>query len=131
MVDNKFFGKVWKFLVKFDQYSRCIESSDGDEGIKEGLFVLLSTAPGERFMEPEYGCDLSPLAFKRMSLSLETQMANDIKKAIKTFEPRVDVNKVYIKYENEIEGCIKIIIDYKVIRTDTNYTLEHLYSWNI
>lgn len=123
------FDKAWKFSVRFNPYSRSIDTSEGDVDIKESLRILLSTAPGERFMEPEYGCDLSPLAFKRLNLSLETQMTNDIKRAIEIFEPRVDVKGVYLESEDSVEGCINIKIDYRVKLSNVEYSTVHLYEW--
>lgn len=131
MADELSFDKAWKFSVRFNPYSRSIDTSEGDVDIKESLRILLSTAPGERFMEPEYGCDLSPLAFKRLNLSLETQMTNDIKRAIEIFEPRVDVKGVYLESEDSAEGCINIKIDYKVKRSNIEYSTVHLYEWGV
>jgi phage baseplate assembly protein W len=127
MADFISFG-AWKFCLHFDPYSRKTETVYDAEAIKQSLYMLLSTSPGERVMEPNYGCDLSPLAFERLTLSLETQMKSDIKKAIETFEPRVDIKSIYLEYA-EVDGCINIKIDYSIKVNNRSHSMIYTYNY--
>lgn len=120
---------AWKFFLYFDPYSRSLEMVYDAEAIKQSLYMLLSTSPGERIMEPEYGCDLRPLAFERLTLSLETQMKNDIKKAIDTFEPRIYIKSIILEHTNGLEGCINIKIDYSIKANSKSHTMLYSYFY--
>lgn len=119
---------AWSFPLHFDPYGKTVETVYDDESIKQSLYMLLSTSPGERIMEPEYGCDLKPLAFERLTLSLETQMKNDIKKAIETFESRIDIKSITLE-DVEVDGCINIKIDYSIKTNKNNHTMVYKYSY--
>ena len=69
----------WKFPVVFNKYSRSVDVVDSlDDSIKESLYVLLTTTPGERLMELEYGCNIKSIAFKPLDLNLKTYISNNI-----------------------------------------------------
>lgn len=128
MADTTSFG-AWKFFLHFDPYSRSVESVYDAEAIKQSLYMLFSTSPGERIMEPEYGCDLKPLAFERLTLSLETQMKNDIRKAIETFESRIDIKSIILEYANGVDGCINIQVDYSIKANNRSHTMTYPYVY--
>ena len=131
MIDNEntFLGRGWAFPPSFDHHSRSVETVKNEEDIIESLRILLSTTPGERPMEPGYGCDLSPLAFQRLDLNLETFMINNIKKAILYYEPRIRVNSVNIDITNRLEGTINIRVNYTVRATNTVRNMVYPYQF--
>lgn len=121
--------KSWKYSVNFDPYGRAVELIDDAESIKQSLYILFSTAPGERIMEPEYGCDLKALAFQRLNLSLETQVVNDIKKAVSNFEPRIELKNVKLLHDDEMFGCINISVEYLIKQTGANDSMQYIYKY--
>ena len=124
---NSFLGRGWAFPPSFDQHSRSVETVSNEEDIVESLRILFSTTPGERPMEPDYGCDLSPIAFQRLDLNLETFMVNNIKKAILYYEPRIQVDSIKLDTEHRLEGTIQIKIDYTVKATNTARNMVYPY----
>ena len=122
---SSFLGEGWAFPPSFDHHSRSVEIVKNEEDIIESLRILLSTTPGERPMEPGYGCDLSPLAFQRLDLNLETFMINNIKKAILYYEPRIRVNSIKLDTENRLEGTINI--NYTVRATNAARNMVYPY----
>ncbi|MEL6359112.1 MAG: GPW/gp25 family protein [Bacteroidota bacterium] len=125
--ENSFIGTGWAFPPSFDPHSRSVEVVKNERDIIESLRILLSTTPGERTMEPEYGCDLSPLAFQRLDLNLETLMVNNIKKAILYYEPRILVDSVKIDTEDRLEGTIHIKVNYTIRATNTVQNMVYPY----
>lgn len=125
--DNTFMGRGWTFPPSFDSHGRSVEMVQNESDIRESLHILLSTTPGERAMEPKYGCDLSPLAFRKLDLNLETFMINNIKKAVLDYEPRIRVHKVVLEKEDGMEGTVAIKISYTVKGTNTEQNLVYPY----
>ena len=113
--DNSSSVKGWKFPPAFNVYSKTVDTVDGDQSIKESLQVLLTTIPGERLMELDYGCDLSVLAFRTLDTNLVTFMTNNIKQAIERWEKRINVQEILIDQVNDIDGVVKITIQYIVL----------------
>ena len=125
--ENTFLGKGWGFPPAFDPHSRSVEMVQDENDIQESLRILLTTTPGERTMEPRYGCDLSPLAFRRLDLNLETFMINNIKKAILQHEPRIRVHEVQLAMEDSTEGMINIKVSYTIKATNARQNMVYPY----
>ena len=104
----------WIFPVRFVKESGTIESADYLRSIKDSLYVLLNTTRGERLMELDYGCNMKDIAFKSFDLNLKTYITNNIRDAISTWEKRIDVKNIEVEEENDVEGWLKIKIEYVV-----------------
>lgn len=89
--------------------------------IYSSLEILLTTAPGERVMQPEYGCDMEELIFENVDTTTKTLVADKIENAILYFEPRIDVEKVNLDDSREWEGVILIEIVYRVRTTNSRF----------
>ncbi len=115
---NTFLGIGWKFPPEFDNRSKTVTLVSEEEDIKESLFILFSTRPGERMMQPEYGCDLSVLNFEPVSTNFKAQIEGIIQYATLHFEPRIILEGVEVSTENYNEGVILIHVDYTVRKTN-------------
>jgi uncharacterized protein len=129
--DSMFIGVGWGFPPSFDRYSKSVEMVQDEIDIHQSLQVLFTTTPGERTMELNYGCDLSPLAFQRLDLNLKTFMINNIKEAIKRFEPRIRVTeiKLDIGESDDIAGTTTIYVSYIIKSTNMPGNLIYPYSF--
>jgi phage baseplate assembly protein W len=66
------------------------------EAIKNSIHNLFSTTPGQRFLFPEYGCDLRRFLFAPITDANANALGNFIFAAIGKNEPRLIVKKVEI-----------------------------------
>ena len=106
--DIDFLGKGWSFPVRFDRLFLKVDISSGNKDIHESLNILLGTIPGERFLHPDYGCDLRDLSFEKLDPSLETIIEDKIRSAILLYEPRIRVDQLY--FESDVnEGIYSFI----------------------
>lgn len=121
--ERSFLGTGWSFHPEFSLSEGILMVSEVDD-IKESLEILLSTIPGERVLQPDYGCDLSLLLFEPLSTSLVTFMQDLIRRAILIYEPRVKVEGIQIE-TTELEGIINIILDFTVKITNSRYNLVY------
>jgi phage baseplate assembly protein W len=96
-----------------------------EEDIQESLQILLSTTPGERIMQPEFGCNIKSLVFEAFTLSVQTMAKEMIRRAILFFETRIIVNAINFEMEINNRDHIKILIDYTVRSTNTRFNMVY------
>ena len=62
--------------------------------IEESIRLILTTAPGERPMRPEFGCGIHDFVFAPADSSTAGQIAYEVRTALERWEPRIDVAEV-------------------------------------
>jgi len=122
-----FLGVGWKFPPTFDKTSGSVMLVSEEEDIRESLFILLSTKPGERTMLPEYGCDLNKMIFESIDSSLITEMKGMIENAILYFEPRIILNEIDISQDKTNDGLLLIDVQYTVRKTNKRSNMVYPY----
>lgn len=120
-------GRGWSFPPAFRKTSRTLDMLVNENDINSSLEILLSTAAGERVMQPRYGCDLREFLFEPLTTTLKTFMADKIKKSIVYYEPRIMVHEVLIDQSGETEGKIAITITYTIRTTNSRYNYVYDY----
>ncbi|PSJ18964.1 GPW/gp25 family protein [Nitrosomonas supralitoralis] len=127
MNDKSFLGTGWGFPPEFDNQG-LVRKVSAEEDIRESLYILLSTNPGERVMQPTYGCDLKTMVFEELSETNVTVIVDLVKRAILFFEPRVTVEKVSVNsddLEDTLYGLINIEITYIVRATNNRHNIVY------
>ena len=72
--EQSFLGTGWSFPPAFDRATTQVEMISGEADVLQSLQIILSTRPGERFMQPDFGCDLSEFLFEEVRQSLITKL---------------------------------------------------------
>lgn len=116
---TSFLGKGWSFPPGFSPGTGLVEMSKEEQDIQESLTILLGTRPGERIMQPNFGCDLTDLFFEPISTRLITYIKDRIKTAILYFEPRITVFDIQISADDTLEGKVNILVEYTIRTTNT------------
>jgi phage baseplate assembly protein W len=116
---DSFLGTGWNFPPEFNKRSKEVKMVSEEEDIRQSLRILLSTAPGERIMNPAYGCGLKSITFGNITSSTITEVKDMIERAILFFEPRITLDNVEIDTGEMYEGVLRIQIGYTV-RTTNN-----------
>ena len=122
-----FLGVGWKFPPEFDKESKSVTLISEEADIKESLYILFSTRPGERMMQPEYGCDLSVLNFEPVNSNLVVLIEDNIQRSILYHEPRITLENIEILSERILDGVVDIKIEYTVIRTNNRNNIVFPY----
>ncbi len=86
----------------------------GEDDIDQALHLILSTAPGERPMRPEFGCAVHDHVFEVLDASAFGAIENAVRQAIERWEPRVTVSTIEFDLERRDEGCLDIILTYEI-----------------
>lgn len=125
-----FYGRGWRFPPAFDQtLGETVMTSDMED-IQRSLQVLLSTRPGERIMQPTYGCNLDELLFEPLTTTLKTYLQQLIQTAILYHEPRIKPEKVDLSESNELEGLVLISIVYTVRSNNSRFNYVYPFYKN-
>jgi phage baseplate assembly protein W len=124
---NDFLGRGWSFPPSFDINSAGLEMTEAEDDIKKSLEILLSTATGERVMQPEYGCDLSEMVFEPLDTTLKTYITDKIKTAIALYEPRISLLKVDLAPEQSNGEYVLIDVSYYVRNTNSRNNIVYPY----
>jgi phage baseplate assembly protein W len=126
-VDKSFLGTGWSFPPEFNDTSKEVLTVSAEEDIRQSLYILFSTAPGERVMQPSYGCDLRSMAFENITENTITLIKDIIERAILFFEPRIDLNFVDVELdkENINQGVLNILVDYTIRATNTRSNMVY------
>lgn len=126
-ISKSFLGTGWAFPPQFDQLSASVSMISDEEDIRSSLEILLSTRPGERVMQPRYGCNLDELLFEPLTTTFKTYMKDLVATAILYFESRIEVNKIDMDETNELDGKVIISIEYTVRSTNSRFNFVYPY----
>jgi phage baseplate assembly protein W len=117
--EKAFLGKGWSFPPTFDLSSRALDISVAEKDIQESLHILLTTRIGERIMQPRYGCNLEDYVFENINRTFVTFIYDLVETAILYFEPRIDLENVFVRQDNVLEGMLEIEVVYRIRATNT------------
>ena len=106
-----------------------IALASGEEDIDQALALIISTAPGERPMRPEFGCEVHDFIFDNIDAATIGKMDSAIRRALDRWEPRVEVKSVDFDLSEAYEGRLLITIGY-VVRA-TNHLRNLVYPFYV
>ena len=124
-IDKTFLGTGWSFPPEFQGQAKAVKMVSDEEDIRHSLWILLSTAPGERTMQPAYGCGLRTLVFESISASVCTEMQDMIERAILFFEPRITLDRSVVCSDEIAQGLIEIELTYTIRTTNTRSNMVY------
>jgi len=120
-IDKAFLGVGWSFPPEFHKHADRlgVQMVAEEEDIRQSLSILLSTRPGERVMQPAYGCGLHAMVFETINESSITEIRDVIERAVLFFEPRITLESIDVNTENIYDGKLLLQLNYTVRRTNT------------
>ena len=124
---GNFLGVGWKFPPSFEKNSGSVMLVSEEDDIKESLRILLSTKPGERVMNPKFGCDLSSYIFDSIDIALIVSLKRLISKAVLNFEPRITLDEVNVRADKQLDGIVNIELIYTIRKTNTRANMVYPY----
>jgi phage baseplate assembly protein W len=114
---DRFVGAGLAFPLRLDAAgSVALVSRDTD--IEEAIHLILATAPGERPMRPEFGCGIHSFIFAPADGGTAGLMAEEIRRALTRWEPRIELTKVDVAVDPDARNCMRIDIGYSIRATN-------------
>jgi hypothetical protein len=120
--------RAWRFVHPFFDALRGeaglrlstkggIDMVEDEASVRQAIFLLLSTMPGERVMRPDYGCDLHRLVFSPNDDTTAGLAIHYVRRAITQWEPRIDVLRLDATRHVAAAECLDITLEYRVRAT--------------
>jgi uncharacterized protein len=113
-----FLGVGWGFPVALDPNTGRTAMVAAETDIEQAMLIILSTAPGERVMRPDFGCGANELVFETLDTATFTRVQAAVTDSLTQFEPRIQLLSVKVDPMQATDGLLIISIDYLVRATN-------------
>lgn len=110
---REFLGAGWKFPLQVTPNGK-IARARFEQRIEEAIYLILSTARGERVMLPEFGCGIHDLVFAPNNTVTRSTVVQQVREALVRFEPRIDVLAVETESAPEQPNLLLIRVNYRI-----------------
>lgn len=121
---SDFRGVGWKFPVGLGADNQ-IDTARHEEAIRQSVWMILDTAPGERVMRPRFGCDIHDLVFEVNSAGTTGLINSHVRQALLQWEPRINVQTVEVVSDDSQPDQLLIEIEYLVRTTNNRFNLVY------
>jgi phage baseplate assembly protein W len=123
-VENDYLGIGISFPIEpeSDEHLRMVKY---EEAVRQAIRIIISTAPGERVMRPDFGCNIHDLVFGLNGSTTRGQIANEVKRALMRWEPRIDNINVTALLNPEQPNIVLIQVDYIIRLTNVRDNLVY------
>jgi uncharacterized protein len=127
MTSSDFLGLGWNFPIGRDDGGQVqLElAPDGEEGVRQSIWMILGTSRGERVMRPDFGCGIHDLVFGVNDAATATAVTGAVRDALAVWEPRIDVLDVYAVPDPSRPSLLTIEINYRVRSTNSRFNLVY------
>ncbi|MEY2570711.1 MAG: uncharacterized protein QOE63_1061, partial [Acidimicrobiaceae bacterium] len=125
---NDFVGQGIAFPFAIDHTGGLAWSAGGD-ALDRSLRMILSTAPNERVMRPDFGCAIWDLLFAPLNASTLGLMADAVRQAVARWEPRIELEDVTVEPDQHDAGRVAIQLSYRT--KDTNDRRNLVYPFYV
>src|SRR5690242_5010387 len=108
-----FLGVGWKFPLQITPGGK-IALARYEQRIEEAIYLILSTAKGERMMLPDFGCGIHDFVFAPNNSVTLSAVVQAVRQALVAWEPRIDVLNVNAETTPETPNLLLIRVDYRI-----------------
>ncbi len=121
---REFLGTGWNFPIRINPRGGLSYVS-GEQDVQEAIWIVLSTARGERQMLPDFGCGIHDYVFAPNTPATRNNIAQQVRQALTRWEPRIDVQNVRVESSPDAENQLLIRVDYRIRSSNTSYNLVY------
>ena len=122
--NREFLGIGWRFPLQVTPNGK-IAQARFEQRIEESIVLILSTAPGERVMLPEFGCGMHDLVFEPNDSRTIALVVHLVRQALTRFEARIDVLDVHAENTLDAPNLLLIRVNYRIRATNAIGTLVY------
>ena len=122
-MSQEYLGTGWRYPVQLEDGE--IALSRYAEDVREAIWIILSTAPGERVMRPDFGCGIHEYVFAPSNAQTTGLVRFEVEEALTRWEPRIELDEVQVLPSPEDPARLLISIDYRVRATDSRFNLVY------
>lgn len=118
---EQFVGSGWSFPLRIGP-TGGIALVSGEKEVEEAIRLVLSTAPGERPMRPEFGCAIHDLVFAPVNEQTAGRIQHEVYASLDRWEPRIEVHDVEVT-AGEAQNVLHIDVRYAIRGTNNPRSL--------
>jgi phage baseplate assembly protein W len=122
--DPGIIGRGFRFPMQVDPRGG-IAMASGPEDLDCSLRMIISTAPGERVMRPQFGCRIWDLLFEPVNANTVGLMAQAVREAVAQWEPRVELEQVAVTPDQDDTTFVRIEVSYRMRATNDRRNLVY------
>ncbi len=111
---KSFLGTGWSFPPAFNKDTKTVEMVSEEEDIRQSLYLILSTYPGERITNLDFGCMMYYHLFDPTDGFFESTIKHHIRQAITYFEPRIKLKDIELDTSAILDGIVYINLVYTI-----------------
>jgi len=115
-------GRGLAFPPQVDDRGSVALTTNENE-IQQAIYIILSTAPGERVIRPEFGCRIFDYIFAPANNATASAVEIEVRTALIRWEPRININKITVTPTPGANGMLLIDIDYEIKATNDRRNL--------
>ena len=112
-ISREFLGVGWKFPIQVTPRGGLAVSLY-EQRVEESLYLILSTAKGERVMLPDFGCGIHDLVFQVNDARTRSVVVQQVRDALTKYEPRIDVLDVSADSSPDQPNLLLIRVNYRI-----------------
>ena len=120
-----FLGSGWDFLKLVAAEGGAAALAPEDVSVRQSVWIILGTAPGERMMRPDFGCGIHDLVFATTGATTLGRVMREVRDALVRWEPRIEVLAVDAAPDPALPARLLIRIDYRVRTTNNQFNLVY------
>jgi Bacteriophage baseplate protein W len=122
-----FLGQGWGFPITpaASGSGGPIQWAQDEDKVRQSIWIILTTAPGERIMQASFGCGIHERVFANLDDANIGQILNDVSSALAQWEPRIDVITLDAVPDSNVPNLLLISIDYQIRATNSRFNLVY------
>ena len=102
---------------KFNPLSGDLIALKNENAIARAVRNIVSTTPGEKFFDPDFGSSVSEILFENVDDITAVSIEDEIKSSLKNYEPRVELINVTVD-PNFDANQFDVRITYRIVGID-------------
>ena len=122
---SEFLGRGWNHPLSENKKVRTIQPVEGEDGIRQSIWIILGTSKGERVMRPDFGSSLHDLVFAVNNSTTRGRVGTMVYDDLTRWEPRIEVLDVQVDSPPKKPNVLLIQIRYRVRSTNSVFNLVY------
>ena len=120
-----FLGRGWAYPVRLDPVSGAVAAAEAERDVQQSLRIILGTVPGERVMQPDFGCGIHEMVFCVIDAGAMTRIAAMVRMQLTRYEARIELTDVSVDPLRAAEGRLDVLVAYRIRSTNQQGNLVY------
>jgi len=128
MKESSFLGTGWSFPPTFEQGNYQLTMTKTEDNINQSIDIILKTPRGSRPLQPEFGSNLNRFLFRKLNATCQEEIEQSVKMSLLNDEPRIVVDKVETRLQQDLGSTVAVFIYYTVKQTNSRHNYVYPFS---